>query len=153
VKAVRREQRASSCPGVASDRRIAPNPRTAHCTIEENHQLLAQHVRIIRTAVRANPDEPVAERAFVPARNRSGEDDGLASLADRIREGTTAKLFRAEPYLEGSKDPEHAARRIGRVSLHPLEQSAARTVSIAEVDPDETVAVIDPPRALVCITG
>jgi|GEM_PF-4196322 len=99
-QAVRGKQCTSSGSGVMSNSRITTSPRAAHRPIEEDHQLLAKRVRVSRAAVRANADEPVAESAFVPARDRSGEHDGLAPFADCIRKRATAKLFRSKPCFE-----------------------------------------------------
>ena len=103
--------------------------------------MLAERIRIIGTAVRTDANEPVAESAFVPARDRSGKHDGLAPFTDRIRKRATAKLFRSKPCLQRSKDCKHAARRIGVLSLRTLEQRATRTIAIAKVDPNERVLV------------
>lgn len=138
---MRGEERAGRGSGVTSDGRITTSPRAAHCPVEQDHQLLAERVGIIRAAVRADAGEPVAKSAFMPARDRSGEYDGLAPFADRVRKRATAKLFRSKPCLERSKDCKHAARRVGVLGLRTLEQRAPRAIAIAKVNPHERVLV------------
>ena len=103
--------------------------------------MLAERISIIGSAVCADADEPVAKSAFVPARNRSGEHDGLAPFTDRIRKRATAELFRSKPCFQRSKHRKYAAHRVGRLGLCALEQRATRTIAIAKVDPNERVLV------------
>lgn len=93
---MRCDEQRSGVPRMRCDGRVVAGTCRGQRTVEEQHQFLAERVRIACPCGVRGAHEPVPQRTLVPCGDRSGENDRRTILADGIGQRAPAKAFGAE---------------------------------------------------------